>query len=54
MWYKLYCCGVAVQAMPGDRELPEVYAQRFESVSIGERDGMNLPTAKPTAPLQAD
>ena len=41
-------------SMPGDRELPAVYAQRFESVSIGERGGMNLPAVKPTAPLQVD
>ncbi|OUS25507.1 taurine catabolism dioxygenase TauD ['Osedax' symbiont bacterium Rs2_46_30_T18] len=40
-------------SMPGDRELPEVFKQRFGSITVGDRGGMSLPNVDPCAPLQA-
>jgi len=33
------------------RPLPEVYAERFGSVTAGDRGGVVVPGAKPTTPL---
>ena len=40
-------------AVPGDRALPEVFAQRFHSVTVGERGGMQLRGVSACAPLDA-
>ncbi|MEZ5856427.1 MAG: TauD/TfdA family dioxygenase [Hyphomicrobiaceae bacterium] len=39
-------------AVPGARPLPEVYAQRFGSVEIGNRGGIVVPGAMMNAPLE--
>lgn len=39
-------------AVPGARPLPEVYAQRFGSVEIGNRGGIIVPGAELNAPLE--
>ncbi len=39
-------------SIPDDRELPAVFKQRFETIDIGSRGGMNLPDVKPCAPLR--
>ena len=41
-------------SLPGDRELPDVFKDRFETVDIGERGGMNLPGVRPRAPHNPD
>ena len=38
-------------APPGARPLPEVYAERFGSVTPGDRGGVVVPGAKPTIPF---
>ncbi len=40
-------------SIPGDRELPVVFEQRFESVTAGARGGVQLDDVKPVAPLEA-
>lgn len=39
-------------AVPGARPLPAVYAQRFGSVTIGDRGGIVVPGARMRAPLE--
>jgi len=38
-------------APPGARALPEVFAERFGSITPGDRGGVNVPGAKPTIPF---
>ena len=40
-------------AAPGARPLPPVYAERFGSVTIGDRGGIIVPGTKLNAPLEA-
>ncbi|HJU33168.1 MAG TPA: TauD/TfdA family dioxygenase, partial [Hyphomicrobiaceae bacterium] len=40
-------------AVPGARPLPEVYAERFGSVTVGDRGGIIVPGAVLNAPLEA-
>ena len=40
-------------SVPGDRALPEIFSERFHSVSVGERGGMQLQGVLPCAPLEA-
>lgn len=39
-------------APPGARSLPEVYAERFGSITPGDRGGVLVPGSKPTIPFQ--
>jgi hypothetical protein len=39
-------------AIPGARSLPDVYAQRYGSTTIGDRGGIVLPGVKNNAPLE--
>lgn len=39
-------------APPNARPLPEVFAERFGSVRVGDRGGVLVPGAKPTIPLE--
>jgi hypothetical protein len=39
-------------APPGARPLPEVYAERFGSITPGDRGGVVVPGAKPTIPFE--
>ncbi len=41
-------------AIPGARELPPVYAQRFGSVTVGDRGGIDLPGVTKHAPLEPE
>jgi hypothetical protein len=40
-------------AVPGARPLPDVYAERFGSITIGDRGGIIVPGAALNAPLEA-
>ncbi len=39
-------------AIPGDRPLPEVYKQRYGSVTVGDRGGIITPHTKLTLPIE--
>lgn len=38
-------------SLPGDRALPECFRQRYGSIEIGDRGGIDAPATGPTAPL---
>jgi len=35
-------------SLPGDRELPEVFAQRYGTTTVGDRGGIRVPGTTPT------
>lgn len=39
--------------VPGDRPLPDCFAERFGSVTVGDRGGILVPGTTPTVPLSA-
>jgi len=41
-------------ALPNDRELPPVFKERYDSITVGERGGMALKGVQPCAPLWPD
>ncbi|MDH3739081.1 MAG: TauD/TfdA family dioxygenase [Alphaproteobacteria bacterium] len=41
-------------SIPGDRPLPEVYKQRYGSVTVGDRGGIITPHTKLTLPIDID
>ena len=41
-------------SIPGDRPLPEVYKQRYGSVTVGDRGGIITPATKLTLPVELD
>jgi len=40
-------------AVPGARPLPEIYAERFGKIDIGDRGGIIVPGSMLNAPLEA-
>jgi hypothetical protein len=41
-------------AVPGARPLPEIYAERYGQVTIGDRGGIIVPGSRLNAPLEAE
>lgn len=41
-------------SIPGDRELPAVFKQRYQSLTVGARGGVSLTDVQPCAPLLAN
>lgn len=40
-------------SIPGDRPLPDCFAQRFGSTTVGDRGGIFVPGTRPSAPIDA-
>ena len=41
-------------SMPNDRPLPDIFAERYGTVTIGNRGGIAMSDLEPCAPLETD